>query len=284
MNLQTGPSANGNRRGIRRGLKWIGIVAGIFLLLAVAVGICNALIADGQWTFGWKNYRYDDSGYQIGEGTVPYDTITCIEVDWMDGIVQIVSCEDRYISLTEQFDTVLSDAKRVHWQVTADGTVLSVKYCSSSWILGGGDDKNITLRIPSALFAQLEQITVVSDSADVYLKNTSANALTVSTEHGSVRVVDCDFAVLRWTAGQGDLSYESERCPSDVQLNWKNGNVSLALPSEASFTLFWNGELVSDLPLASEDSRYRCGDGSAQWYANCQKHGSIFLSLYRAGS
>ena len=77
-------------------LKRVAVIAaitmGAFLLLAIVLGVLNALVGDGRWNFGWNDYRYDDEGYEVGEGTVPHTGITAIDLDWIDGGVEIVAC------------------------------------------------------------------------------------------------------------------------------------------------------------------------------------------------
>ena len=92
---------------LKRVLTILGITIGASLAVAILIGILNALVANGTWSFGWSDYRYDESGYEVGEGSVFSDDLTTLSIDWIDGEVRIVSCGDQYISLSETSDEKL---------------------------------------------------------------------------------------------------------------------------------------------------------------------------------
>ena len=114
------------------------IAVGAILLGALIYGVLNALVGGGKWSTGWNDYRYDDSGFEMGEGSIPAQTLTEIEIDWLDGAVLILPCEDAYPSLTEETadGAELPDSARVRWCV--EGEKLTVKYRKSSWFFGLG--------------------------------------------------------------------------------------------------------------------------------------------------
>ena len=92
------------------------IVIAALVLAAVVVGILNATVAGGSWNFGWSDYRYDESGYRVGSGTIPAHNITAMDVDWIDGNVQIVLCDDSYPSVTESAKTELTEDSLLRWR------------------------------------------------------------------------------------------------------------------------------------------------------------------------
>ncbi len=280
MNTNTETQKQKKRRNVKTMLKWTAIAAGALIVLAVIVGVCNALFADGEWTFGWKNYRYDDSLYESGDATVPSDGITSIEIDWIDGIVQVIPCDDRYISLTEHAQTTLSDAATVRWNISADGSKLSVKYRASAWVLGDGSNKNLTLRVPRRLFAQLQSLTVTATSSDILLKELEAKQLSVNTESGDLRAVDCAFESVALTTKKGHLIYESTVCPSAAQIEFESGKVELCLPADVDLTLYWEHALTSDIPAAQGDGCYVLGKGSAQFRVTSKKPGELVVKVY----
>ena len=227
------------RRSVQKMFKWTMIGAGVLVALAVIVGVCNALFADGEWTFGWTNYTYDDSDYEVGNGTVSADGIQKIDVRWVDGIVQILPCDDRYISLTEHAEKTLTEAEEVRWRVLQDGQTLSVQYRKSSWFFGEGSNKNLTLRIPRSMFEQLSSLTVTVDSADVLIKEIESVSLSVQTEDGDLRAVDCVCDSLNMISKKGALVFEGAICPTQAKIDVDRGSATLALPMNADFTLYW---------------------------------------------
>ena len=225
------------------------IVLAVLLVGGVVVGALNALVADGAWSFGWSDYRYDDSGYEIGEGSIPFTEITHIEIDWVDGAVEIVPCQDTYPSISEDSDEALPESAEVRWRVSEDGKTLSIKYRKSSWFFSvgsGSRNKRLTLRIPERLLEQMVGIDVEVISSAVTVRGISAQRLEVSTESGNVTLDACTFA--------------------EADVETENGDVVLRMPTDAAFVLNWEterGKLSSDFSFVQEGTRYTVGNGGA---------------------
>ncbi len=269
------------KQSVQKMLKVVLIIAASLVLLAVIAGVCNALFADGAWTFGWTNYRYDDSAYEVGDGTVPADNVQRIDIDWVDGIIQILPCDDRYISLTESAGSELSEGSEVRWRVLEDGT-LSVKYRSSSWFLGSGSGKNLTLRVPRELLEQMQSVHVKADSANVYLKEVTSVALSVETVSGDLRMRDCACDALNLHTKTGDLDFEGMYTPVNAQIELGKGSMTFALPGTSDFTLYWTGEISSDLPLTKGEGTYICGEGTSQLSVTSKNEkGHLNVTVYQ---
>lgn len=239
------------------------IVVGGLLLGAVVLGVLNALIADGEWTFGWSNYRYDDSAYSIGDGTIYASDLTSISVDWIDGTVQIVSCGDTWISVTESTDQTLSEKSRMRWCVSEDGGTLSIKYRASSHFFGSSENKkkDLILRIPERMLSQLTD-------------------LKVNTVSSSVQLSDVAFERISIVSTSGDVSVTSSALPHRLDVNTFKGDILLTLPEDAAFRLRYdgsNGHVPSiDFPVETVDGEYLCGTTApaAELFLQTQK-GSV---------
>ncbi|MBQ8311049.1 MAG: DUF4097 family beta strand repeat protein [Clostridia bacterium] len=207
------------------------IVLGVLVLGAVAVGVLNALLADGQWTFGWTDYHYDDSQYTVGDGTIYATDLTSVSVDWIDGTVQIVVCQDDYPSVTESAPGALTDDSRMRWCVSADGKSLSIKYRKSSSFFGTSENKqkDLILRVPERMLAQLNAVNVKVVSSDLTVDGIAVENLKVESV---------------------------------------SGDVTLLLPADKGFTL--TSETVSggaptiDFGVEQKDGAYICGDGHSK--------------------
>ncbi len=253
------------KESYKKGLKIGAIVAGALLLVAVVVGILNAVIANGTWTFGWVDYRYDDENYQIGAGTVPAKGITTIDVDWFDGEVIVVACEDAYISLTEHSEKEVSVGNELHWSVSEDGTTLSVKYRKSAWFfgLGKGMNKQLVLRVPEAFLPQLERVTVHSKLANVSVRDIDADKLEIETDTGNVAV-------------------RMETPSRDMEIETKSGSVALYFGRAAAFTVVWetdHGKLTSDYPISQKGNLYTVSTGDAHVGVETDR-GDLLLTFY----
>lgn len=264
----------------------VAVVAGILILAAVLLGVLNALVGKGEWVLGWNDYRYDESGYEIGEGSIPSESVTRIELDWIDGEVEIVSCQDTFISISESADCILPESAIVRWKIADDGT-LSIKYRKSAWFfaLGSGNrQKKLTLRVPERFFDQLTAIDVDVDSTDVVVYDIVAPSFSFESSSGTLGVKDCVFASVSVDTKSGDVVTEglTSNCvsiesmsgnvdmravlsPDQMQIDTESGDIKLRFPQDASFVLDWeskSGRISYDLPLTQADGKYILGGGN----------------------
>ena len=272
-------------------------VIGVLIVAAIVIGILNALVADGKWTFGWRDYRYDEEGYRIGEGSIPATDVRRIEVDWIDGSVTVVACQDRYPSVTEVVENELPESAQVRWRVSEDGT-LSIKYRKSSWFFAvgsGNREKGLILRIPEKMMESLEVLDIEGVSTNVTVTDIHAESLVFSSVSGWLLTKNCSFDTASLASESGEVSLgadvagsvsistkygkvtlESAVTPSAVSISTKSGDVRLALPADASFSFEWSGKgsVTSDLPCTHEGSTYRISTG-AYTYSITSKSGDL---------
>lgn len=244
----------------------VAIVAGVLVLLAVVLGVLNALVGKGTWQIGWNDYRYDESGYTVGEGSIVADAITGIDIDWLDGEVEIVACDDTFASVSEHTDETLPESAKVRWRVSEDGT-LSIKYRKSSWFFGFGSsnrEKKLTLRIPKRFFDGINEIRVDAVSSRVTVVDLRAGRLDCETVSGEITVKNCEFAQLVAETNSGKIDMTVPVPPEVLEVSTESGDIVLRLSKDASFTLEWetdSGNLAYDLPVTKSGDRYLLGDG-----------------------
>ena len=228
----------------KKPLTVIAIVMGALLLGAVVMGVLNALVADGAWHFGWESYRYEDSGYEIGGASVPSRTVRHIDLDWLDGDVTVLPCDDKYISFSEQSSGTLKDEDELRWHLSEDGSTLTVKCRKSAWFLSASADtrKTLVLRIPRQMLADLQTLSITTRRGNVSLSSIEPKTLVIDTQRG---------------------------------------DVTLSYTEDASFSLVWTGEkgsLASDLPLTRVEDAYLYRDGQSR-LSITSKYGDLTLKL-----
>ena len=171
-------------------IKYTAFIIGGILLCAILAGVLNGLVGKGEWNLGWTNYRYDDSAYKTGEGTIAAPNLERIDLDWIDGNVTVVICQDAYVSVTEKAPAELSEKTQVHWLVSEDGKSLSIKYRASSSFFGTTKDKNkdLILRIPEKLMGQLQTFSINAVSSNVTVSDIIIDNIDVKTASGDVTI------------------------------------------------------------------------------------------------
>ncbi len=263
------------------------IVVGVLVGAAVLLGVLNALIGKGSWNIGWVSYRYDDSAYQIGDGTVPATDIERITLDWIDGKVKIELCDDMFLSMSESAATALGEDTQLRWCISEDGTALSIKYRKSSSFFAsfGNSEKILILRIPKRMFPQLQSLEVTSESAPITLIGMEAEAISVKSVSGDLTLVDCrttrltletvsghstcrgltaEKTVLSTVSGAVSLSYAATPTQADIEST--SGEVAIALPGKGDFSLHrttTSGRFICDFPGKEENGTYICGNPTA---------------------
>ncbi len=273
------------KSALKRALGVTLIIMGGLVLLAVILGVLNALVADGKWSFGWTNYRYDDTGYEIGGGTLPYSEIECVEVDWIDGEVTVTVCDDRYPSLTEEAEGELAESVTVHWRVSEDGKTLSVKYRESSYYFAGNErNKKLTLRLPREMAEGLQSLEICTASANVMVKGIQAAELDFECASGNLIAEACVFQDFDAQNASGSVVCNStvtghfdaetvsgtvvlmtRTCPAETDIETVSGDIRLSLPEDAGMTLLW--ETVSGsfsmgkFAFEQQGGVYICGGG-----------------------
>lgn len=207
-------------------IKYVTFIFGGLLVGAILLGVLNGLVGKGEWNLGWTDYRYDDSAYKVGEGSIATPNVERIDLDWIDGNVSVVICQDAYISITETAPAELSENTRVHWCVSEDGKTLSIKYRASSSFFGANKDKNkdLILRIPEKLIGQIDTLSINAVSSNVTVSDI---------------IID------------------------NIEVQTASGNVDFELPEGCAFTLTHEtkrgGTPTIDFPVTKEGNTYVCG-------------------------
>ena len=171
-------------------IKYAAFIIGGLAVCAILLGVLNGLVGKGEWNLGWTNYRYDDSAYKTGEGTIPAPAVESIDLDWIDGSVTVVICQDAYVSVSESAPAELTEKTQLHWFVSEDGKTLSIKYRGSSSFFGANKDKekDLILRIPEKLIGQLQTLNINAVSSNVTVSNIVVDNIDVKTASGNVTI------------------------------------------------------------------------------------------------
>ena len=171
-------------------IKIAAFVVGGLIVGAILLGVLNGLVGKGEWNLGWTNYRYDDSAYKTGEGTIAAPDLESIDLDWIDGSVTVVICQDAYVSVSEKGNSELSENTKVHWLVSEDGKSLSIKYRASSSFFGTNKDKekDLILRIPEKLLGQLKTLNINAVSSNVTVSDIIVDNIDIKTTSGDVNI------------------------------------------------------------------------------------------------
>lgn len=216
----------------------------IWLVIAILLTSIFALSMMGQLTNLTKRLgflRYDDSGYQAGNGVITdYGAITGLDVEWVSGTVSVSVNVDDEVSISESAAKELSDWQHLRYKL-ADG-ILYIKYTApkSYEFWKTAPSKKLSLSLPASLIKNLETVNISSVSGNVELKSLHSKRLDAETVSGKIKIIN----------SIGDI----------MNLKSVSGNITVDIPSNDGFTLKYStasGEMknkIDDLTVQPDGS------------------------------
>jgi hypothetical protein len=211
------------------------LTAGLLLLclglLLAIVGIAagaspKALIQNGRWDWMFfsidSDDSYDNDFDPSGSYTIDDASVHRLSLDWVDGDITILACDDEVISLEESASTALTEDNCLRYRVSS-GTleIRSQRSGGRAGISFSGTHsarKSLVLKLPQALAAELTDISLDVVGSNVTIKGVSATSAQMDTVSGS-------------------LYWETSRCPDTLDFESVSGNCQLLLPKTSGFAL-----------------------------------------------
>lgn len=159
----------------------------LLLILAMCAGVmygCDAPIS-------LSSYTYDNAvQYTAGDCTLDND-VSHIEIDWLSGDVTVRYHDEDYIAVTENTSRALSKDASLHYWL--DGDTLRIRYAKSGRLRAANlPTKNLTLCLPRD--TALEELTVETVSADIFVQEISSDEIDLDTVSGNMEANGVYFA------------------------------------------------------------------------------------------
>ena len=254
------------------------VIWSVVLCVLAALFTVGMTAPSEGWFAGFNlgGFRYDDSGYSIGNG-MSSEPITAISVEWVAGSVTVVPSEGDEISISEDYAGENRDLA-LRWKIE-DGE-LSVKYRAPAWIVNQAVDKNLTLTIPAAMLEAMHEVELEGVDCDIHYEG-NADELSLDVVDGDM-TVQGDLGELDLDAVDGRLTFRGAVRKVDTdcvdgtvtmyldmaaELNFDHvdGNVTLYLSDEiAGFST--KMDLVGgSISLEGFDGAVSDGNRSARW-------------------
>lgn len=144
-----------------------------------------------------KMSEYDEKGYQDGGFVIDPATVREIEIEWIDGNVNLLAEGDSIQASEEDHNK-----KKVCFRYRLQEGVLSIKYAPSKAALQG-ESKDLTLTFPAN--KTFEKVTVSLTSGNVSARTLYAEALSVKVESGKTSLTTCSGKELDIAAASGNV-------------------------------------------------------------------------------
>ncbi len=148
-------------------------------------------------------FTYEDaSEYSVGDATIK-DTVTDLEINWVEGAIKVIPSDTDEIRVTEDYGGD-NDDLRLRWRVK-DGK-LTVQFRKSAFF-GTADfvSKDLTVAIPAVMLEAMDEVEITTVSGDVTFTG-NADELTLDAVEGDLTIKG-DIGELEVNAVQGELTF-----------------------------------------------------------------------------
>ncbi len=240
-------------------------------------------------------YEYEDADlYTPGDGSADPALVRSIEVDWPLGSVTVKPFDGDQLEFSDN-SPFPSEENLLHSYL--DGDTLKMQFCKSDfWGRAAREPKDLEVLIPRAFMENIQEISIDTESAAVFLNDVQTGDLEIHTKSGGVTVdgaamqtvVETEsgnialsgaFEAVETESRSGTLTIICTGCPRQFTGESSSGDFQITLPADSSFSLEYTlgmGELISDFAGQESNGVYRVGDGSCNLSLETKK-GNLYL-------
>lgn len=248
---------------------WIRLIVSSVILLALIAVLILGIAKKSGFSFVFSSgFHYADADrYTAGDTSIAASQLNGIEIDWVNGSIQINTYEGDTIVIRETASQRLSEAERVHSYLDDEGT-LRIQYRKSEFFsFHNLDSKKLEIKIPATLAVHIHDLSLDSVSADCQISGLSIKDCEIENVSGRI-TVSSDVSDFELDTVSGDCQVSTRTVPNDISTDSVSGNFTLLVPDSASFTAEQDsvsGRLDCDFATSSRDGRIVCGDGGNDW-------------------
>ena len=278
------------------------VTASVLSVACLALTGCGDIVVNGRNGMsvnGVYNVQYDEAKYNVGDAEYSGE-VKRINIDWIDGNVDITYHDEDSIVVKEAYDGKGDDSAKM--RTSFENGVLDVRYCSRACMLPAMN-KSLSVVLPKgttlesfgydATSAKLkfDEITtgdfeydatsgtldcdMIKASGEISINVTSGNitvekalcasSLEFDSTSGELRVngaeIDEDVSIDS-TSGNSTIVF-AKMC--NVAHNSTSGNLKLTVPSDSGFVVSHDatsGKTDVTVPMIIDDDKYVVGDGT----------------------
>lgn len=253
------------------------------IIWSIAAIILISILVSGtrSHSFGFnffsapKHNYLNTSNYSSVNNEIDASDITDIDINWVDGTINIEKYDGNTIKFYEECGKELDEKDLLYYY--SNGTKLSIEYCSSKRIpisiSGLNKNKSLTVLIPETIIEQFNDITIDTVSSDVNIKdinlkhidiknisgeisleNITANIIGIESVSSNIStdstiinkkinidtisgdvILTGSVSAIDFDSTSGDLNVTSSICPNQVDTDTVSGNITLSIPENDGF-------------------------------------------------
>jgi DUF4097 and DUF4098 domain-containing protein YvlB len=237
----------------------------ISLLATLSMAVSFVLSACTMNVVRYDKYA-DADLYTVGTATLSASEVAEIEIDWVDGRIEIEQTNTSTVTVMEENSdqkSVSKEAERMRYYL--DGNILKVKYCQSG--LRGSvntHNKNLRVEVPQGLsievdsvgagitvgFLQAEKVSVESVSGNITAERIVCNKAEIETVSGKTFIGELIANAFSFEGVSGKLSV-TKLSTEELDVETLSGNVEIGV----------HKALIADVESTSADVAITLGEG-----------------------
>lgn len=255
---------------------------------SIVIVILIGLLFVGMGSFPFLSRKQNDSHgtaatLNSGSGSIDAESVKTIEVEWIDGNIEIEKTDGTEIRYSESNVKNAKDAM----VVSVNGDCLRIQFSENmkdmKGISLGSHSKDLNVQIPEKWNGK--EIVIESVSAEINASGLKADRFEIETVSGGGSFTNCSFQKVSLETVSGTIRYQGEletldcsgvsaactidlqNCPKDISMETVSGNLSIALPENCGFTAKTetvSGKISSDFLTTQNGKTYTYGDGSCK--------------------
>lgn len=249
------------------------------IVIVILLGILAAGLGLGMLSFHLSDSSRDYNVIEGSEGNVNAAEIRNLQIEWVDGNINIETADTDTISFRES--GYADDNNLMVWQQSGD--TLTIRFSRETIIRGFVyiPSKDLDIIIPEDWVCEELEIETVSGSVTV--DGIQADEISFDCVSAHSDFIDCTAREVSMTTVSGDLFFSgsldslycegvSAKCeaellntPREIDMEGISGNLILTLPADAGFTASIDsvsGSISTEFDTVSRGGQHICGDGS----------------------
>lgn len=231
-------------------------IAALFFIAVLAVGLredgfgIGALLAEAKAGPGKDNmgvryeYTWDPAEHETAG----------LDVEWINGTVDITVGNGDLIRIAEKSDRVLKDDEKL--QLSQSGGTLKIKWNSAliSFSIFQNNRKNLTVEVPRAVAESMELLKCSGTSGTVTAADFTAEKLEFSTVSGSISLSGLQGTAADISTVSGSVDVESLELSENLHVSSTSGALSLSGTRAGTAGLSTTSGSISYIGTAGEFS------------------------------
>lgn len=212
---------------IIRIIAWSVVVVALSVMLVL--GINGSLWNHGWFSIGFNssvNYKYADR-YQAGGAEIKGDEVSDLEVNWIDGSVQIEVYDGDTVQFSETSNRNLEEKEKLHYYNYKGRLIIQYQKAEKSFFSLGGSNlnKQLTIKIPAT--TAMGSVEVDTISSDSRIKGIAADKIEMDSTSGDCEVVSSYSKDFSFDSTSGSLTAKSLIVEGELDTDTTSGNVKV---------------------------------------------------------